>query len=397
MYWTSGFHQSAHVAAFSAGETEVKKLMSKVDYIHRFLPAGYRARGAVNITAADFDGASSITAYPATKKAGIGTTLKLAVFDEAAFHAYLRDNQGAVVPALGDFGQLLMLSTADPSLGESGHFHDFYFASKAGKTNCQAVFLPADIRPGRDEAWFANERLKYPGDPERFLAFYPFNDSDAFVGRAGLVYPEFKRETHVITGMPEARSWVAHVVGIDIGGGDATAVTPIAIWKNTKPGALNSGTNFFQWDEFWRKSTVATDDLIEYLAECARIAPITKVLVGETGGNIITNTLLRAGFPAERFLGNRETGLPLVRGLIQSSRLKVHADCANSIREFSGYRWLERTDPNSHEKYATSTPADNHADAMDARRYALVWAVTQMERPQVMAPVAMNWGAKRAG
>ena len=31
---------------------------------------------------------------------------------------------------------------------------------------------------------------------------------------------------------------------------------------------------------------------------------------------------------------------------------------------------MERTDPNSSERYATRTPVDNHADAMDARRLA---------------------------
>ena len=73
----------------------------------------------------------------------------------------------------------------------------------------------------------------------------------------------------------------------------------------------------------------------------------------------------------------RGDGLAAVGQLLEPdptgrTQLTIDPSCDGSLHEFDGYRWLERVDPNSRERYRTGTPVDHHADAMDARRYAVM-------------------------
>ena len=371
-YWTAAYHRSSHVALFSAGETEVKKLMAKVAYVHDYLPAEMRAPGKVGIESASFDGASTVTGYPATKKAGIGTTLRLALFDEAAFHAYLGENQGAVVPALGDFGQLIVLSTADPELGPSGHFFDFYWQSKAGKTNCSSVFLPADIRPGRDDAWFEKEKLKYT-DLRVFQAFYPWTDQEAFVGRSGLVFPQFDPARHVRAGNPVAwEECISRWGCYDLGGGDPTAVVLLGLYRRA-----DGSRAVHQFDEWYKPSGApSVEEIGDYLTEWHDRAPFEWIEPDPVGAAAAIGESLRSVYglpvrdkPLSRDKGERNG----IHGMyLDNGTLTINADCTHSIKEYAGYRHRRLTDPNSREKYATTTPVDHHADAIDARGGALV-------------------------
>lgn len=369
-YWMAGYRQSSHVALFSAGETEVKKLMAKVDWIHRFLPDQYRAAGKVGIESASFDGASTITGYPATKKAGIGTTLRLAAFDEAAFHAYLKDNQGAVVPALGDFGQLLILSTADPALGAGGHFHDFYFASKEGKTNCNALFLPADCRPGRDEAWFANERTKYPGDDDRFRAFYPFSDAEAFVGRAGLVFGRdpfgsliFDPAVNVQKRPCEWKDAKWRLCGIDPGGNDPNAMLAVAVSPDEQ--------RIHVFGEMQGKGAWPIDRFAEWLTGLEQRGKLDAVLVDPSAK--LTATLQSYDFPAWDANNDKAVGLSHMTTLFRNRRLTVDPVCKGLLHQLQTYWFVEDKEGSQHTSAVrTRAGAGHHADLIDALRYVVM-------------------------
>src|SRR5690606_215574 len=123
----------------------------------------------------------------------------------------------------------LILSTADPALGPAGFFHDMYWASKRGETGYTAIF-EARRRPDRDADWYARERAAYAGQTERFQAFYPETDAEAFVGRSGLVYPMFSEARHVKAVHPwDWKASKRKVAGVDWGGGDPTAVTMLGM------------------------------------------------------------------------------------------------------------------------------------------------------------------------
>jgi len=111
--------------------------------------------------------------------------------------------------------------------------------------------------------------------------------------------------------------------------------------------------------------------------------------------------------PAHPANNKRGDGLNLMATLLTNDRLTIDPGCVDSIAEFTGYRWAERTDPNDKTRYATKTPVDHHADAHDARRYgcmaidrlggrrqqrSMVTIQTRVEQPQDVgkAPLAQK-------
>lgn len=381
-YWRAAYHQASHVALFSKGELEVHQLLRKVSYIHRHLPEAVRAGGTITTEAAAFRNGSTITGYPATQAAGIGTTLALAVFDEAAFHPQFEANHAAVAPALGDFGQCIVLSTANPELGPAGAFHDGYQAAKQGESVYRAVFLPADIRPGRDEAWFARERLKFPGDEERFAAYYPFTDAEAFVGKSGLVFPQFSVQKHVRVGNPVAwQDCIARVACYDLGGGDPTAVVPLGLYRRSD--GLRA---IHQFGEMYKQTGAPTvDEIAGYLLRLHEQAPFDSIEPDPVGvASTVAASLYAMGLPVRGEMDQRGgfRPTPLTRDpgerrsiqamYLENGLLTINSNCVHSIREFAGYRWKENIDPNSKDRYRIATPVDHHGDAMDARGGALV-------------------------
>ena len=319
-----------------------------------------------------------------------GRKYALVIVDEAALIPGLKDAwEKSIRPTLTDLkGSAWFIST--PRRG--GTFEEMYQRGQADDAEWASWQMPTSSNPYIDPEEIAAARggMSEASFAQEYEADFESAESD-------LVHPSFDLLRHVKSPAVGWADCSARVVGIDPGGGDPTAIVPLGIWKNTSAGAMNSGTNFHQFSEFYKRGSCTNEDVIAYLGWLQQHGPITKVVVGETGGNLTTNSLLLAGFPAERWLGRKESGIDKVNWLLETGRLQIDPSCVNSIAEFGQYRWGKRRDGETGERYATSTPVDNHADACDARRYAAVWALTQMEKPQVMAPVAMNWGAKRAG
>ena len=176
-----------------------------------------------------------------------------------------------------------------------------------------------------------------------------------------LVFPEFSVATHV---KPAPCAWEEtkwRIAGVDLGGGDPTAIVPIGVTANER---------VHQYGEFYRRGDVAVDDLAEYLYEWHNRAPFNAIVV-DPSAKAIPESLRRLGLPVFPANNARGEGLEVVRWILGSGRFSIDPAARNSIAEFPGYRWAKRRDAVG-ERYATSTPVDHHADAMDARRYALM-------------------------
>lgn len=371
--WTCGY--------LSVGQDEAREEISRIKALYAELPEFLRTKASLRVDDASFDGGGRVIAFPSTEHAGISYTLQLAVMDEAAFHPYGASNYAAIQPAVAR-GQVIILSTADPSLGPAGFFHDMYWASKRGETPYRAVF-EARRRPDRDAAWYERARSAYAGQDERFQAYYPATDAEAFVGRSGLVYPMFSDERHVRTEHPFA--WdTAHrkVAGVDFGGGDPTAVVVLG---------MDGRQHVHQFGEYYERGAVSVYDIVGFLSQWD--GPGEVMCDPSQGVTIETlnQALAGTGWKARAADHRRPEGLDLARFLFDSDRVTIHASCRNSIAEFPGYRWRESTDPHSKERYATRTPVDHHADAMDARRYALVELLAHL-RPMAQMPTHANDG-----
>ena len=295
-----------------------------------------------------------------------GRKYKRVVLDEAAIVTDLDALwQRVVRPTLADYrGDAFFVST--PRRG-SGFEHLYQSGSDEKREHWRSWTMPTYDNPiiSQEEIAEMAEDMTDQNFRQEIMAEFEASESD-------LVYPEFDRLVHVKT---QTTAWADckwRVVGIDPGGGDPTAIVPLGV---------NAREHIHQYGEFYRRGDVSIETIAEELGRYNTAGRLNIVVVGETGGNIITNTLRAMGFPAVKAEMGRKEGLEVVRMLLQRGRLTIDPDCRNSIAEFSGYRWDKRRDQETGERYATSTPADHHADAMDSRRYAAMAVLTQMRAP----------------
>ena len=366
------------IGHISAGQVEARVLLGRVRFVEEHLPPHLRSRATFTADEATYPRGGLVHAFPSTDHAGIGFTFQCVGMDEAAFHPFGSANYAAVEPTVSAGGQFLIGSTADPRLGPSGFLHDIYWASKRGETGYAAVFWPWHIRPGRDAAWLQRQRAAFTGLAEEFDAFYPETDAAAFVGRSGLVYGQFDVAKHVRAAHPwKWKDSTRRVAGVDFGGGDPTACVMVG---------LSGKKSVHQFGEFYERGPVGVAEIARFVSSwegpgvvyCDPSEPVAIVDLGRA--------LRGTGWTTAPADNRRGEGLGFVSWLLDEQRLTIAASCVDSIAEFPGYRWANRTDPNDKTRYATSTPVDNHADGKDALRYtvmALLDAIRGYSRPLV--------------
>lgn len=386
LLWRAMYHGWA-CGYLSKGQQEAREEIERVEAIYNLLPDFLKVGGTFRADDASFEGGGRILSFPSTPSAGVSYTLQLVVMDEAAFHPYGAQNFAAIQPAAAR-GQFIIQSTADPSLGPAGFFHDMYWASKRGETGFSAVF-EARRRPDRDAEWYQRARATFAGQPERFQAFYPETDAEAFVGKSGLVFHMFDEKRHVWVPQPQRYypwDWNASkrkVMGVDFGGGDPTAIVALG---------MDGRQHIHQFAEFYQRGPVSVYDMVAFISQWEGPGEVMCDPSQGVAIETLDQALRGTGWRARAADNRRGEGLDAVRFLLDTGTLTIHSDCRNSIVEFPGYRWREAVDPNSKERYATHTPVDHHADAHDARRYAAVELLAHLRPMTVMPTVAMNTG-----
>lgn len=285
------------------------------------------------------------------------------VADECAMVVGLRHIWEKVVrPTLTDYrGDAWFLST--PRRGSD--FEAFYRRGEAGEEGWKSWKLTTADNPHIDPAEIAEARAQMSEQAfaQEYLADFEASDSE-------LVYPEFHRVRHV----GEARvPWAEckwRIAAIDPGGGDPTACYLIGVDEREHIHVYAP--------EFYRRGDVTVDALVEHISRADAVARVQRVVVGETGGNVITNTMRRQGIPAVQADMRKSEGLEFVRWVLQNNRLTVDPRCENMIAEFGLYRWAQKRDPYEGDRYATSMPGDRHGDAMDALRYGVATIVNNL-------------------
>jgi hypothetical protein len=362
------------VLLLSQGQAEAYELLRKVRQVlveHVDFPATLErdTAGIVEVI-----GGGRVMALPSTPKAGRGYTATLVVADEAAYHPYGEDNYAAYRPALDGGGQFIAVSTAN---GAYGWFSELYWGAVRGENGYRHWFLPWSVRPGRDAEWLERERRAFRGLPGEFSQEYPDTAESAFIALTGLVYPQFSELVHVVRSAVPWADCKWRLAGIDFGGGDPTAIVPLGV---------QPGENVHQYGEYYRTGPVSVTDIAEYLWRLQAIAPFDAILADPSQGVAIAS-LRSLGLPVYAADNARQQGLGNVAWLLDEGRFTVDPGCVHSIGEFRGYRWRDNVDPHSKDRYATSTPVDHHADAMDARRYAIMHIVKSIQADHQGGPL----------
>lgn len=371
--WSAAYNKQS-VAIFSKGEREAKKVLERMKYVYHRLPDSLKPirEGDFKTMEVDF-GEAEVAAFPSTKDAGISFTFQKIFGDEAAFHPYGEQNYAAYQPATSAGGVIFLISTADPDLGPFGFFHDMYYEARTpyrvemegmqigrvGPNGFRAIFAPWSCRPDRDRRWLEEQRRNYRSLPHLFKAYYADTDDEAFTVAEGLVYP---KQPPVVVAHPfrwEDARW--RMGGVDFGGGDPTVALPIGI---------SSTRHMHQFGELYERQPTSVTEIGNYLMQWHLRAPFSSIEC-DPSEPVAIQSLVEAGLPA-RAADNKRDGILMIRSIYAEEQFSIHESCEESIAEFGGYRLVERTDPHSKERYRTSTPVDNHADAHDARRYAII-------------------------
>ncbi len=142
---------------------------------------------------------SRVMAFPTT--AGDSYSATLAVVDEADLVPDLGSLMNAVKPTIDGGGQMILLSRADKTKPQSP-FKRIYQAAKQRLTEWVPVFLPWDVRPDRDAAWYEAQKadiLHRTGSLDDLHGQYPASDVEALAPRSldKRLAPEWLRQCYV--------------------------------------------------------------------------------------------------------------------------------------------------------------------------------------------------------
>lgn len=169
--WVAQYQVGAVVLLLSQGQAEAGVFLKKCHYIWGELPEHLKVPlGTDSSIQMTFPRSNSkLTALPSTENAGRSETATLVIQDEAAFHDHLDANYLAVKPTIDAGGQLIQVSTINKKrLGSL--FTQLYRNSH--KNGFAKRFFGWKVRPGRDQAWYANVKAQAEDTAEMSKELY---------------------------------------------------------------------------------------------------------------------------------------------------------------------------------------------------------------------------------
>lgn len=193
---------------------------------------------------------------------------------------------------------------------------------------------------------------------ERYERLYSGAFYDRFVlgkwtAAEGAVYPMFSAEKYVYTGDVECQRYV---ISCDYG-----TVNPssFGLWGL-------SGDVWYRIREYYydsrREGSSRTDE--EHYAALERLASgleISKVIVDPSAASFIECIRRHGRYRVVRADNDVVTGIRRVCTALRQGKLRFHESCTDIIREFSLYRWSDRS--------GTDAPVKENDHAMDDMRY----------------------------
>lgn len=349
-----------NVLTLSHGQKYSVEKIRRIRYIYDRLPVELKLPLVTdNREELHFKKSGRIYAFPSTSDAGRGFTGGLVDVDEAAFHPYAQENYRAYRNTMADGGQLIIGSTAN---GPHGWFYSMFQAAREGRNDYAWRFFPWSARPDRNIDWYKREERAFEGFQADFRRENPNSPEEAFSALSGLVYQSWDPKIHIASPKIPYEQCKYRAAGVDFGGsaGNRNAVVILGV---TAEGHVH------QYDEYAPDGEISIEQIGGFLAKWNQRRSLLTVECDHQSTAIQT---LRStfGLNARRAEKKRE-GLDMLDFLLKNNRFTMDYSCGKSQDEMYGYRWREALDPNTKERYQTSTPVDHHADLMDARRYSL--------------------------
>jgi len=282
-----------------------------------------------------------------------GLRVSFVVMDEVAMmRGFWQNWQEVVRPTLTDLkGEALFISTPRGF----NHFYDLYCMEGKDPDFKSFRFTTYD-NPHIPKDEVDKARMELTED--RFAQEY-LGD---FRKMEGLVYKEFDRKKHVFTEMP--KNVAETICGVDFGFSNPCAALKIQI--------DNDGC-WWVVDEFYRRGKT-NQEIIEYV----RTFGASEYYPDPAEPDRIEE-MSRAGLPVREVNKDVAAGIDAVRNLLRRGKLKVHADCLNTLFEFETYAYRTK----GLKEGQSEEPFKENDHAMDALRYAIFMRAPKTPRVHV--------------
>ncbi|GAB4434196.1 MAG: terminase [Anaerolineae bacterium] len=184
--WKMLFHPIQTVLLFSRRDDEAVELLDfRLKGMYARLPRWMQARTveANNAHYWELSNGSRARAFPTN--AGDSYAGTIAIADEFDLVPDQGKLMRAVEPAVGDGGQMILLSRADKTQPNS-RFKAIYKAAKQDLNEWHAVFLPWYVHPERTAQWYAEKKaatIEETGSADDMFEQYPATDDEALAAR----------------------------------------------------------------------------------------------------------------------------------------------------------------------------------------------------------------------
>ena len=174
------FNNSREIILLSKGEREATKLLQKVKYGYRHLPAWLKKRGPKLLSEHQakmpFANDSVIESLPSASDPARSATAALVVVDEWAFLTNPDEAWSSIEPVADIGGQIIGLSTAN---GLGNWFAEEWGKAEMGESKFATYFAPWNAVPERDDAWYEAQAKSLP--EWQLHQEYPRTPEEAFV------------------------------------------------------------------------------------------------------------------------------------------------------------------------------------------------------------------------
>lgn len=227
------------------------------------------------------------------------------------------------------------------------HFYDLYNTELTDKDFKSFHFTSYD-NPYLSPEELENTKAK--STPDRFAQEY----LASFQKTSGLVYKEFSREKHLYETLPGFDSKVIKIGGVDFGYRNPAAV--IEIYFN--------GEQLWVEDE-WYKRERTDIQIAEYVA----LRKFREVYPDPENQGAVEE-LRRKGVNVKEVnkgRGSVQSGIQMIRELLNRGDLFINKKCVNLISEFEMYS----NDDDKVERNENENPIKANDHALDALRYAI--------------------------
>ncbi|MCK9596376.1 terminase family protein [Candidatus Pacearchaeota archaeon] len=163
--WKMLFNKSFMSLVVATKRATAANFTKKVKQQYKMLPDWFMEAVKVTTdtkTELEFSNGSFIKAESTSPDSGRSESLSLLIVDEAATVEGLDGDDGmwaAVYPTLSTGGSCIVISTPK---GVGNFFHRMYVDALSKRNDFNAISLPWDSRPDRDEDWFVKETSNLP-------------------------------------------------------------------------------------------------------------------------------------------------------------------------------------------------------------------------------------------